>query len=78
MTAPCKDCGASLLWVRTSAGNLCAINPEPDPAGDMILCDGVAYQTGQLYDSPPGPRHRQHASNCPARTPPPVKGASER
>jgi hypothetical protein len=64
MTLPCQHCQQPVRWIRTSSGGLAAIDPDPNPEGDMILVDGVGYQAGSLYESPPGPRHRQHNLAC--------------
>jgi hypothetical protein len=60
----CEHCQQPVRWIRTNSGGLIPINPEPSPEGDMIVFEGVGYQAGSLYESPPGPRHKQHGLTC--------------
>lgn len=38
----CRSCGDPLLWVTTAAtGKAMPLNPEPDPAGNVVLADDL-------------------------------------
>lgn len=44
----CRGCGAPILWVRTTHGNLMPLDAEPDPDGNVELVD----RDGQAVTDP--------------------------
>lgn len=66
---PCRSCGKQVLWVRTKAGELMPLDPEPNPNGNIILLDGVAITKGSggLFEPsmPEGPAYLSHFATCP-------------
>ncbi|MBF0501471.1 MAG: hypothetical protein HQM09_15125 [Candidatus Riflebacteria bacterium] len=38
----CKSCGASIRWVKTEAGKSMPIDDKPNPAGNIVIENGVA------------------------------------
>ena len=66
--SPCRSCGAPMLWVRTTAGNLMPLDLEPVPGGNIVLKDGLAHVLkGDLFEGmiDEGPRYVSHFVTCP-------------
>lgn len=59
----CRSCGAPVRWVRTEAGRRMPINPDPDPAGNLVLdVTGLAVQVDPTAT---GPKYTSHFATCP-------------
>jgi hypothetical protein len=64
----CQGCGAPLRWAKTEAGKWLCLEPQPDPAGNVVVgADGLArVLTGGLFDEPgEGERFMPHWARCP-------------
>lgn len=69
----CHDCGAPVRWATTEAGKSQALNPEPDPAGNVAgrLGEGPGWWARvPTADRPWHPGERRfmpHAATCSTR-----------
>lgn len=61
----CRSCGAPIIWAKTKSGKRIPLNADPDPAGNVMLEDGIAVVLGK--GAAPGPtvrRYTSHFANC--------------
>lgn len=67
MLQKCRQCGHSLLWIKTEAGKPIPLDPNPvEYGGNIVLRDNVAHvlKKGEPTD-PDEPRYRAHFVTCP-------------
>jgi hypothetical protein len=69
MAAKCKTCGEPIEWVTTERGARMPLNPEPDPAGYIILVESedgeeVAHQLHRGEDPSDVNRYIPHFATC--------------
>lgn len=74
--ATCGQCGATIRWTRTDAGNLSAMNPTADPTGNTaVFRDGLGVwrsrrPTEELPINPWEKLHKPHVATCTPAGPP--------
>lgn len=65
----CRSCKAPVLWTRTAAGKAMPLDPEPNPAGNVVLVKGVAVVLGKRaaegVAAVEGTRYMPHWATCP-------------
>ncbi|MFE6379207.1 hypothetical protein [Streptomyces roseolus] len=80
-TVPCLSCGTPVRWAVTAAGRRQAVNPDPDPSGNLgVYTDGTGrLRVRVLTTERPTLEHAEwqampHAATCahpqPRRTAP--------
>ena len=68
-TDRCRSCGAPILWVRAERGKMMPLDAEPNPAGNIILIDGIAHvRESDLFAITTQERWMPHWSYCPQAT----------
>ena len=69
----CKDCGETVLFVRTEYGSTMPINWDPDPAGNVVLMEvdrrTYARVLGKGAERPACVLWMPHHATCPASKP---------
>jgi hypothetical protein len=67
------NCGAEIVWAKTSKGKNMCLDAEPSPEGEWVLegedepkprCVKMAGDTAATYT---GPKYTAHWGNCPDR-----------
>jgi hypothetical protein len=71
--AECRDCGGTIVWVRTAKGKNMPIDPQPVEGGRVVLRgsgdERVARVLGRsTRPLPDEPRFESHFATCPARS----------
>lgn len=70
----CRGCGADIRWIKTKAGKLIPVNPDPtylvDGNGtDIIVTEDGLIANGTICPVPVSPGHRvgwvSHFATCP-------------
>lgn len=67
-TAPCRGCGADIIWKYTEAGKRMPLNAEsiPEPVAGAYRIDGQHCIAAQPMFDPPGTVYRlNHWATCP-------------
>ena len=63
-TAPCRSCGAPVVWVRWPSGRRCPLDAQPRPDGNIVVdADGVAGYV-PADDAAWDPRFVSHVASC--------------
>ena len=62
----CRDCQALVRWVRTGAGRVMPIDPEPNPHGNVVIVLGAAEVIDVRTSVTTRPRYMPHFASCPA------------
>lgn len=62
MPDACRSCRAPIVWARTLKGRRIPLDPEPGPAGNLVINDGVAITAPA--DAPAGIRFTSHFATC--------------
>ena len=66
----CKTCGADIFFARNQNAKYIPINAQPDPAGNMVLEEGmilVIREGIDLFED--RPRYKSHSTSCPQSAP---------
>lgn len=76
--ARCPRCGKRIVWHDTERGSRQALDPDPDPRGNVILQRAVAVDSQRPLggvrahtlrkdeDAPLAVRYMPHSASCPA------------
>jgi hypothetical protein len=80
-TRPCgrRGCNARVIWAATSTGSRVPLDPEPDPAGTVVLVEHpgggdvplamFVHTDAERLTTPPAHLFRRHASTCRGKAP---------
>ena len=73
-TAPCRFCGAPVIWAVTFRGGRMPVDAEPTADGTVLLLDAIGGQVNAIVVSRyelssarinGGPLRRAHRATCP-------------
>lgn len=61
----CRYCGATIRWVRTMKGAWQALEPHPDPSGNIVVTGAGPESLGMVVKpGEAGTRFLPHAAVC--------------
>lgn len=69
MSVPCSSCGAGILWIKTPRGKSMPLDATPDPAGNVVIRDGLAVVLTASEKAKPLDGKRRflaHWATCPS------------
>ena len=64
MADRCRSCDAPIEWAITTKGSHIPLDPEPTPAGNLVLIDGIARHP-TLGEDVPYLQYISHFVTCP-------------
>lgn len=75
------SCGAAMTWAKTEAGNRIPLDPEPHPAGNVVLDErrvATVYRLPEVAEvhAMGAPRYLSHFATCPDAEKHRTKGAT--
>ncbi len=66
MSVPCSSCQKPIIWIKTPKGKSMPLDATPNPAGNVVIRDGLAVVLKlDEFETEKGRRFMAHWATCP-------------